>query len=385
MAAAIRKHSFRSQGAPAPAPTVSAGYAGNLMQYALSLGADPEALAERSGITVDDLRDPDGRIPLANYAALMRASKTLCQAPALALHLGARQDFKDLSVVGLICYAAPTMGEALMELNRYGRLVAEVDVLVAGGRFQMVPRDGGLWLTDMRADPDSFPEMTEATWSRFIAETRRHFPDAPFAKAVHVTHPAPSYAAEYERVLLAPVTFGSDRNAILIDASWLGIPLHNPSRYAFGVLSEHADRLMKSLESAKTMRGRVESLAAARPAQGRRGHDRRGSPLGPQPPDPLPQAQGRGRKLRGPGRRPAPPDGAALSERPEDLGERDGLSGGIFRPQFVLPGLQALDGAAAAKPDDVLSRVPRKKGPAFARPFPTQQCRNAQPRLSTGT
>ena len=260
MTAAIRKHGFRSQGASAPAPTVSAGYAGNLMQYALSLGADPEALAERSGITADDLRDPDGRIPLANYAALMRASQALCQAPALALHLGARQDFKDLSVVGLICYAAPTMGEALMELNRYGRLVAEVDVPVPGGRFQMVQRDGGLWLTDMRADPDNFPEMTEATWSRFISETRRHFPEAPFAKAVHFTHPAPAHAAEYERVLQAPVTFGSDRNAILIDASWLGIPLHNPSRYAFGVLSEHADRLMKSLESAKTMRGRVESL-----------------------------------------------------------------------------------------------------------------------------
>jgi AraC-like DNA-binding protein len=243
-----------------PAPTVSAGYVNNLMQYALSRGASAEALAERSGIAPGDLKDPDSRVPLASYVALMRASKALCREPALALHLGATKDFKELSVVGLICYAAPTMGEALMELNRYGRLVAEVDIPVKGGRFQLTPLNGELWMVDMRGDPNSFPEMTESTWSRFISETRRHFPDAPFAKAVHVTHPAPGHSAEYERVLRVPVTFGSDRNAIMIDPSWLGIPLHNPSRYAFGVLSEHADKLLKSLENAQTMRGRVEGL-----------------------------------------------------------------------------------------------------------------------------
>lgn len=243
------------------ASTVSAGYADHLMQYAVSRGADPAALAERAGLGAADLADPDARVPLERYVALMQAAKALCQDPALALHLGAAQDFREFSVVGLICYAAPTMGEALGELNRFGRLVAEVDVPTAGGRFQIVPHGAdGLWLQDMRSDPDSFPEMTEGTWSRFIAETRRHFPEAPFARAVHFTHAAPAYAAEYERVLQTPVVFSSDRNAILIDPSWLNIELHNPSRYAFGVLTKHAEGLLEALESASATRGRVESL-----------------------------------------------------------------------------------------------------------------------------
>lgn len=242
------------------AATVSAGYAGHLMAYALSRGADPQGLIERSGIRPDDLSDPDGRVPLASYVALMSAAKALCQAPSLALHLGAHQDLKELSVVGLICYAAPTMGEALVELNRYGRLVAEVDVAGSGGRFQVSQQDGELWLVDTRTDPNGFPELTESTWSRFIAETRRHFPGAAFAKAVHVPHPAPAYAAEYQQVMQVPVTFEAGRNAIMIDPSWLAIELHNPSRYAFGVLSDHAARLLASLENAATTRGRVEGL-----------------------------------------------------------------------------------------------------------------------------
>jgi AraC-like DNA-binding protein len=259
MTATINKSGFQGQRGTA-GPTVSAGYANNLMRFAIARGASGERLAAQSGICLEDLTDPDNRVPLARYVALMNASKELCADPALALHLGSSGDFKEFSVVGLICYAAPTMSEALVELNRYGRLVAELELPGGEPRFQVQRRDGEVWLIDTRSDPNSFPEMTEATWSRFISETGRHFPDAPFAKAVHVTHAAPDHRAEYERVLKVPVTFSSDKNAIKIDESWLSIPLHNPNRYVFGVLSEHADRLLNSLESTKTMRGRVESL-----------------------------------------------------------------------------------------------------------------------------
>jgi AraC-like DNA-binding protein len=261
MTAEIEKPDFGHHAKPrAVAGTVSAGYASHLIQFAVARGADPRALVERTGLRHDQLDDPDHRIPLTSYVALMQVSKDLCNAPSLALHLGAARDLRELSVVGLICYAAPTMGAALKELNRYGRLVMEVDACVAGERFELVPRDGELWLVDRRTTPNDFPELTESTWSRFIAETARHFPDATFAKAVHVTHPAPAYAAEYQALWKVPVTFGCDWNAIAIDPSWLTIELHNPSRYAFGVLTKHADKLLEELASAKTARGRVEAV-----------------------------------------------------------------------------------------------------------------------------
>lgn len=260
MTAALGKHDpgIQSGGNPI-AGTVSAGFTDHLMQFAIANGADPKALADRAGLRPEDLLDLDRRIPARAYVALMGAAKALCGAPDLALRLGAANDFREISVVGLICYAAPTMGEALQELNRYGRLAMEVDVPARVQRFQMVQRDGALWMVDTRTNPDDFPELTESTWSRFICETARHFPDAPFAKAVHVTHARPDHGDDYEALWKVPVTFSADWNAIRIDPSWLNIPLHNPSGYAFGVLTEHADRLMAELEASRTVRGRVES------------------------------------------------------------------------------------------------------------------------------
>ncbi|MBX3480424.1 MAG: AraC family transcriptional regulator ligand-binding domain-containing protein [Caulobacter sp.] len=239
--------------------TVSAGYVGNLFQFATANGADAAGLLAAAGLSAEALDDPDARVPMARYRAMMRAAQQRCDMPWLPLELGASRDFRDISIVGLICYAAPTMGEALNELNRYVRLAAEVSLPGRGPRFQLVTHDSGLWMVDTRQDPGSFPEMTESTWSRFICETARHFPEATFARAAHFTHPRPAYGDHFERVLKVPVTFDSHWNALRIDPSWLTIELHQPNRYVFGVLTRHADSLLDALRSGETVRGRVEA------------------------------------------------------------------------------------------------------------------------------
>ena len=212
--------------APTPELTVSAGYARALMDLAVSKGASALALAERCGINPDDLADQDNRIPFEKYVALMRTSKDLARDPALALHFGETVDLAEISIVGLIGRASQTMVEAFAQLQRYGRLVVEVDVGTAG-RFQLVPGDGGIWLVDTRPNPNSFPGLSESGFASIVCGCARMIRDAgwvgelPTPKAVHFTHADPGYRAEYERIFRSPVVFESDKNAMLIDAKWL--------------------------------------------------------------------------------------------------------------------------------------------------------------------
>ena len=243
-----------------PEPTVSAGYATAFMEFAASKGADEARLVELSGVRSADLFDQDNRIPFSRYVALVRVAKSLCNDPALALEFGAASDFRKFSVVGLIAHASATMMEALVQLNRYGRLVVEVEGLGGGPRFQHVQNDGELWLEDRRINPNEFPELTESTWSRFICHARRNFSHATFALAARVTHAEPAHRAAYDRLWKIPITFGSDCNALRIEPNWPSLKIESESRYVFGILSEHAEALLKKLESSTTTRGRVESL-----------------------------------------------------------------------------------------------------------------------------
>lgn len=250
--------------------TVAAGIARGLMELAVARGAAADVLAQRSGIAPSMLQDQDRRVPFAAYVALMRAAKELCGDPALALHYAEQIDLSEVSIVGLLGHAAETMLDAFAQLNRYGQLVVEVEVEVeaeaggapAAGRFRLAREHDGLWLIDTRKHPDRFPELTESTFARMVCGTRR-FGDTPFVTAVQVTHADPGYRAEYERILRAPVAFGSARNAMRIDDAWLTHRIALQPRYVFGILSQHAQALLEQLEQSKSTRGRVECLLMA--------------------------------------------------------------------------------------------------------------------------
>ena len=242
-----------------PDLTVAAGVARGLVELAASKGASRTVLAERSQIDPEELQDQDNRIPFAKYCALMRAGKELCNDPALALHFGEAFDMSELSIVGLICDAAGTLSDAFAQLNRYARLTIEVD-LGTSNRFQLMRNAGHLWMIDTRKDPNDFPELTESAFARMVCMGRRYPGETQFLEAVHFTHAEPVYRAEYDRIFRVPVVFESDKNALVSTDGWLTRRTAHSSRYVFGILSAHAEALLKSLENSKSTRGRVESL-----------------------------------------------------------------------------------------------------------------------------
>lgn len=239
-------------------PTVGAGFARGLFRLALAKGAPRAALLGASGIDPAALEDQDARIPFSQYVALMRAAKAMSGDQALGLHYGETVDISEVSVVGLIGQASATMLEAFHQLARYVSLIVETENEAGSARFRLDRDREGLWVIDARRNPNAFPELSESAFAQIACSPRRG--GAPrFVAAVQFTHEAPSYRDEYERIFEAPVQFAAARNAMRIDEAWVNRPLQRLPRYAFGVMSEHADGLMSALEGTKTVRGRVEA------------------------------------------------------------------------------------------------------------------------------
>lgn len=237
--------------------TIAASGARSLIDFAVSKGANRRALLDRAQIHPGDLEDRDNRIPFSRYVALMRAGQELCNDPALALHFGETVDVAEFSFVTQI--GAPSMTDALALMNRYARLIVEVD---DGGsnRYVVSRLAGQLWLIDTRKNANDFPELTESSFARMIAQSRRFPEGMRLLKAVHVTHPAPSYRAEYDRIFGVPVVFDSDKNGFLMDDAMLRFKPPVMPPYASQVLTAHAEELLQKLETSKSTRAQVERL-----------------------------------------------------------------------------------------------------------------------------
>lgn len=244
-------------------PTISAGFVRALIDLAAARGADREALMRRSGIAAEDLADQDRRLPLAGYAALMREAKAMTGDPALALHFGEAFDITELSIVGLMGQASDNYADAFGELGRYVRLAIDVELEEeAQGQRMVIRRDeAGIWLVDMRKNPNDFPELTESSFARMAASSGRAKMAPTFLKAIHFTHPEPPYRSEYDRIFQVPLVFESKWNAVLVaDDSWMNMKPPAHSAYVLAILRERADALLADLDGAASTRFKVEKL-----------------------------------------------------------------------------------------------------------------------------
>ena len=242
--------------------TAAVGDARGMVNFAVRKGVDSGHLLAAAGMTEGMLGNFDARLSLSAYRRLIEACARLTNDPAFALHYAEAIDVSEISVLRLITHASETMIDAFAQINRYTRLIT--DVASNGPNRFTLERDGeGLWLTDHRTDPNDFIELTEMSFARMVCGTRM-FGATPFVVEVHVSHSAPPYAREYEAVFQAPVKFSADHNAMRVDERWLTYRVAKQPRFTFGILSAHADRLLKDLHGSDGFAHRIEAVIMPR-------------------------------------------------------------------------------------------------------------------------
>ena len=246
-------------------PTIAAGYPKALLDFAASRGADRLTLTARSHIHPDELLNPDNRIPLANYLAMLEAGIELCNDPALALRFGEAVTLADISIVGLMGQLAENSEDGHRQLNRYGRLALDEDD--GDSNLMDIVREGGdVWVRSTSRIYADNPLLTESAFARTICgvramlASRPDFASRPFLKAIRFTHKEPDYRAEYDRIFGVPLVFESSMNAMLIDGAFMQMKQPRPNPYLSQLLTAHAEELLENLERSKSTRGRVESL-----------------------------------------------------------------------------------------------------------------------------
>ena len=246
-------------------PTIATGFANAFLKFAVARGADRQTLIEQSHLRHACLAEPDSRIPLATYLALMEAGIKLCDEPALALLFGAEVSLSEMSILGVVGNAA-TAEEGLRQVNRYARLAIDGGEGETAHRLEFVPEDGNVWFKFTSTLFAENPLLTESTFARCVCDGRKvtaatgGVTQCPSPRVIRFTHAEPSYRREYDRIFGAPLEFGSSMNAILFGEELFSVRMPQPNQYVSSLLTERAEALLEKLEESKSVRGRVEKL-----------------------------------------------------------------------------------------------------------------------------
>jgi AraC-like DNA-binding protein len=241
----------------APEPAVSAHDAVASLVHVLNRhGCKSPRIAQATGIDLAVLSDPNARLPLPRFNALWAFAARELNNPAIGLDLTEQYPDKHMHFVAHLGMRCANIRAAIEQWRKYAQLVSEVDTVdyvVEGSRARFIYR-----CLDMRHYSPYLPEhyiSLALYYARlFSGEEGLSVHGATFV------HANPGYAADYERVLGAPVQFGAAENALIFDCSLLDQPFKTADPYLRHFLETRAAQMLKELEDQTSPLLRVQQL-----------------------------------------------------------------------------------------------------------------------------
>ncbi|MEJ8826408.1 AraC family transcriptional regulator [Variovorax humicola] len=205
------------------------------------IGAD--ALFAGTGIAPQAPSDPEARISHRQKIALFGNVMKLSPDPAIGLLAGQRQRISDFGVFGYALLSSATFGDAVDFGIKHIRLAGPVleksfrvegDVAIFEGH-------------DVINLGPALPLATEFWFSSAHALISRVL-ERPFQpQRLLLPYPAPSFARQYEEILLCPVEFDAPAMQWEFDAELLTLPLPNANPITAELSSAFCVRMLESI------------------------------------------------------------------------------------------------------------------------------------------
>lgn len=221
------------------------------------LGGDMAPILAAAGIAPTVLADKEARIPSTHNRLFWRAAAEVTGDPRIGLHVGEVLHPRAVNLFGYLLLSNETLLHGLERVARYQGILA-CRPLVAVRRTARGVRVGvGAAFSDLEARAVHAEYM-----GAFLLQMLGWASETAIRPLeVHLAHAPRGPRADYERILGAPVRFGSDRSELLLEDRVLARPSRSANRLVATMLDEQAAALLASLEDA-SLAGRARRVLA---------------------------------------------------------------------------------------------------------------------------
>jgi AraC-like DNA-binding protein len=232
--------------------TVLAALTRAVLDGAVTLGAERDALERAAALDPALLDDPDGRVPIDAHLRLWAAAA----ARPIGLALGARLGAAGLGVVGYALPHGATVGEAVDLLVRHRALVQpgavpRVERRTASGEARFA------FVQDVPAPFARLVEPVDAQAAACVALTRALVAEDVAPTRVALPRPRPDDPRAHEAFYRCDIAWDAAAIDVELDAALLDRPLPRSDPQLFGYLARRAEALAKALPEHATFAERV--------------------------------------------------------------------------------------------------------------------------------
>lgn len=240
------------------ASTMSVSLVKILKNYANRFGIDFHAVAKASGLELTVLENGEARIPAHVFNALWQNSVAISQDPCPGLHFGQEmaRHYPGGSLLFTMMLNCSSLGDALTVFVRYHRIMADGIQPVVERKADQVHLSWEVFYPEFA----SHPHLSEALICTFFSILNYLAQDCLIPAKVCFTHAEPEDADAYRQIFKTPVTFGMEKNELILDAKDLDIRMELANPELYGLLENHAARISQTLNEKTLLSARVFTM-----------------------------------------------------------------------------------------------------------------------------
>jgi AraC-like DNA-binding protein len=222
--------------------TILSAVVAGVLEAAVSLGHDRDALIAAAGLDPALLADPDARLPVEHD---LRLWEVLAREP-VGLAVGERLGVATMGVVGYAMRHGGTVAEALAWLDRY-RAVLHPDLVPRLERRAGPEGDRAVFVKPIPLPFARLREPVHAMAAGLVSSMRGLSGREVHARSLAYPLPRPRDPERHERWFACPVSWGAPMLEVAFDAAVLALPLPRAEPGLFGYLARRVDALHEAL------------------------------------------------------------------------------------------------------------------------------------------
>jgi AraC-like DNA-binding protein len=236
-----------------------------VLRQAERLGADRSEVLRRSGISEEDLRDPDSRIQVRKDLRLWRAIFDLLPDSDLGIRFAERLELRHIGLVGYLMLHSATLAAALERLTRFSRLIDETypPELWRSGHL-------AVYSSDVVTLPASGAQRA-ADWelAAVLALLRKLAGKQIIPVEVRLPYSRCVGLDAHRKFFQAPLSFDHPRREMVLRQTDLDLPVVGADTTLGRHLERHAESIVQALSPAGSVSGKVERALWAGMKNGR--------------------------------------------------------------------------------------------------------------------
>lgn len=227
----------------ADVPRIRNNIAKRVLTELKQTGIATEPLLSEAGLQLYQLNREDGWLPWKAHALFMEGAAREFENPYFGLNLARKYDPRDLGALAYIGLSSSTLGDALLNLERYLSVQTEAWLL----DLEMHNRTVALHLSP--ANPDFYRNWQAAEFglASLIFHYQLFLAQPLVPREVHVVHSLSSGRdqAHIEELLGCPVLFSQNRTEIILDRKSLLLPISSADDRLLKILIQHCEQVLK--------------------------------------------------------------------------------------------------------------------------------------------